>query len=69
MKIDVHNGSSILDIIILDFWLTTWIVIWITDWLALLVSGLQLLYYHKDGVSVNTTVCIMIVFGKPIASK
>ena len=58
-----------MDLLILDYWFTTWTIIDITDWIALLVCGLQLPYYHYDGVSVEITVCFMIVFGKQIASK
>ena len=66
----LHSGSNILDIISdLDNRLSTWTVIGTESWLFRLVCGLQLLYYHKDGVSVGISVCIIIVFGKPVASK
>ena len=54
----VQSGSNILDIFDLDYWLATWTVIGTENWLFRLVCGLQLLYYHKDGVSVDTSVLL-----------
>ena len=64
-----HGGSSILDLLYLDYWLTTWTVKDISNWITSLVCVLELRYHHNDGVSVTITVCFMIVFGKPVATK